>query len=77
MTAPIWTLLHVRGCGKPCVRRIGRPVETDPITAELHRHLDGSQVLPTDLVVCESCGAQLSPQAGDTHPDHWIEGDGL
>lgn len=73
----IWTLMHVNGCGKPCSRRIARPLLTDQITAEPCRHLDGSQVLTTDPIICESCGESLNPLAGDLHPDNWVEGDGL
>lgn len=58
----MWTALHTKGdkpCGKPALKAIRKPMETDYITPDLIRNIDGSIPKVTDPVICQTCGGNL------------------
>lgn len=65
----MWVLMHQEGCGKPAYLRAKKPLPTDPVNAELCYHLDGSAVVESDPLVCESCGERL--RGVDVVPRYW------
>lgn len=67
----MWTLMHVKGCGGPCFKRLSKPKSTDLVVAEPCRNLDGSQILSTDPIICQSCKRPLG--IGELIPDYWRE----
>ena len=67
----MWVLMHVKGCGEACFKRLTKPKTTDPVVAEPCRNLNGSQILATDPIICQSCGKTLGIY--ELHPDYWRE----
>lgn len=73
----MWVMLHTYNCGslgcdpcgKPAIKAIRKPLETDKITPEILRNIDGSTPLPTDQLLCGSCGAPLCY----AHADDFVE----
>lgn len=67
----MWVLIHVKGCGGACFKRVTKPKKTDPVTPELIRNLDGSQPLATDPVICQTCGLGLG--ISDLYVEYFVE----
>lgn len=57
---PRYALVHHDGCGQPAFLMVRLPEFGDRLDARDCRHLDGSSILPSDPVSCESCGCQIS-----------------
>lgn len=68
----MWTLLHKIGdkpCGEPAFKACRKPLVTDLISPKICRNLDGSIPLPTDPIVCQSCGGSI----WGIHADDFVE----
>lgn len=53
-------LIHRYGCGKPAFMFVRMPRPEDYLSdRENIRHIDGSQIISTDPIACDSCGQLL------------------
>jgi hypothetical protein len=72
----MWVMFHTKSCGvgcnpcgKPAIKAVRKPHETDRVTPELLRNLDGSIPQPTDLLLCQSCWKPIC----QIHADDFVE----